>query len=96
MLHVALGLTANRKPPLFPALPAVPGESNLKACHVEELTTKSTEDAPLEEKECIDNIIMACLELGELGGININIKNSGLIIVFHKFEVENIANRVCI
>ena len=31
VLHVALGLTANSKPPLFPALPAVPGETSLTA-----------------------------------------------------------------
>ena len=47
-----------------------------------------------EVKECIDNIIKIYLEFAELGGIKINIKISGLIIVFYKFKVENIANQV--
>ena len=66
LLHLTLGLTANRKPPLFPILPAVPGEFSLTAGQVEYFTTKSTE---------------ACLELVELGGIKINFIISGLIIV---------------
>ena len=73
VLHVAFILTANRKPPLFPTLPAAPGESSLTACQVEELTTKSTAGAALEGRECIDNIMKVCLELAELGGIKINI-----------------------
>ena len=50
VLHVALGLTANRKPPLFPTLPAVSGGSSLTAGQVEKLTTQTTEGA-LEVQE---------------------------------------------
>ena len=66
LLHVALDLTTNKKPQFFP----VSGEFILTACHAEELTTKSTEGAALEVKDCVDNIIKGCLELAELGGIN--------------------------
>ena len=55
LLHVVLGLTANRKPPFFSALPAVSGECSLTAFQVEEFTIKIPEDAALEVKECIDN-----------------------------------------
>ena len=63
---------------------------------MEELTTKTTEGSALEVKEYVDNVIKICLELAELGGIKIDIKISGFIILFHKFEVQNIANQVFI
>ena len=75
VLHVALGLTANSKPPLFPALPAVPGESSLTAWQVEQLNTESTEGAALEVKECVDIISKKGRQyLAELGDIKLNIK----------------------
>ena len=94
ILHVTLGLTANSKPPLFPTLPAVPGRSSLTTWQVEQLNTKSTEGAALEVEVEINK--KGRLDLAELGGIKINIKLGGLIILFQKFQIDIIANQVCI
>ena len=53
---MALGQTANGRPPLFPARPTVPGESSLTAWQMEQLNTKSTEGAALDVMECVDEI----------------------------------------
>ena len=63
LLHMALGLTANRKSQVFPALPVVSGDFSLTACHMEQLTTKTKEGAAIEVKECIYTIIKSCLKL---------------------------------
>ena len=54
--HLALRLTANRKPPFRPDLAEVSVECSLTECQVVECTTKTTERADLEVKECVDII----------------------------------------
>ena len=64
------------------ALQVVSGESSLIACQVEDLATKTTEGADLVVKECVENIIMGCLEIAKLDLIKMNIKLAGFILLF--------------